>query len=174
MHVAAQVVAIHLVMQPLDLGDFRVGDVFAGQPAGEASSPPITRTVREFALAELAHAGAAIRQQFDQSFGRQHLQGFAQRRARNAEHLAKLAFGNARAVREGCLRRYSRAAASRISPCRDGSSAGGRRRSRRRGDRTLVSGISGFHVQHNSRRCGASIAIMNTKIRVDITKMNSI
>ena len=35
MHVAMQVKTVHLVMQPLDLGDFGIGDVFAGKPSGE-------------------------------------------------------------------------------------------------------------------------------------------
>src|SRR5258707_293689 len=34
-HVAVQVKTVHLVVQPLDLGDFVVGDVFAGQPSGQ-------------------------------------------------------------------------------------------------------------------------------------------
>ena len=99
MHVAVQVKAVHFVVQPLDLGDFGVGDVFAGQAPGEAFQP--AHDVEQFveiALAQLPHAGAAVGQQLDQPFGRQHLQRFAQRRAGDAQHLAKLAFGNAAAV----------------------------------------------------------------------------
>ena len=98
-HVAMQVEAVHLVMQPLDLGDLGIGDVFAGEPAGQAFEP--AHDVEQFGeilLAQLPHPGAAVRQQFDQSFRRQHLQGLAQRRARDAQHLAKLALGNAAAV----------------------------------------------------------------------------
>ena len=103
-HVAVQVEPVHLVMQPLYLGDFGVGDVFAGKAPGEAFEP--AHDVEQFcqiALAQLPHPGAAVRQQFDQSFRGQHLQGFAQRRARDAQHLAKLAFGNATAVRNVAL-----------------------------------------------------------------------
>ena len=49
-------------------------------------------------LAQLPHPGAAVGQQLDQPFGRQHLQRFAQRRARDAQHLAQLPLGNAAAV----------------------------------------------------------------------------
>ena len=85
MHVAAQVKAVHLVVQPLDLRDLLVGDVFAGQPAGQAFEP--AHHVEQFArvpLAQLPHPGAAVGQQIDQSFGRQHLEGLPQRRAGNA------------------------------------------------------------------------------------------
>ena len=94
-----QVETVHLVMQPLDLGDFGVGDVFAGEPPGEAFQP--AHDVEQFAeilLAQLPHPGAAVRQQLDQSFRRQHLQRLTQRRARDAQHLAKLAFGHPAAV----------------------------------------------------------------------------
>ena len=103
-HVAVQVEAVHLVMQPLDFGDFGIGDVFAGKPPGKAFQP--THDVEQFgklALAQLPHPGAAVRQQLDQAFGRQHLQRFAQRRARNGQHLAKLPLRNAAAVRDIAL-----------------------------------------------------------------------
>ena len=99
MHVAVQVEAVHLVMQPLDLGDLGVGDVFAGEPPGEAFEPAHdVEQFGEIVLAQLPHARAAVRQQFDQPFGRQHLQRFTQRRARDAQHLAQLPLGNAAAV----------------------------------------------------------------------------
>src|SRR6266852_8014492 len=34
-HVAMQVEAVHFVMQPLDSGDFLIGDVFAGETSGK-------------------------------------------------------------------------------------------------------------------------------------------
>ena len=49
-------------------------------------------------LAQLPHARAAVGQQLDQAFGRQHFQRLAQRRARDAEHLAELPLRNAAAV----------------------------------------------------------------------------
>ena len=100
MHVAMQVKAVHLVMQPLDLGDFGVGDVFAGEAPGETfETAHDLEQFSEIVLAQLPHAGAAVRQQLNQSFGRQYLQRFTQRRARDAQHLAKLAFGHPTATR---------------------------------------------------------------------------
>lgn len=60
-HVAVQVEAVHLVMQPLDLGDFGVGDVFAGEAAGQAFEP--AHDVEQFgkiALAQLPNARATV------------------------------------------------------------------------------------------------------------------
>src|SRR5450631_4610843 len=62
-HVAVQVKTIHLVMQPLDLGDFGVADVFAREPPGETLEP--AHDVEQFGkimLAQLPDAGAAVGQ----------------------------------------------------------------------------------------------------------------
>ena len=91
-------------MQPLDLGDFGVADVFAGESPGQALEPAHeVEQFAEVALAQLPHPRAAVGQQLDQAFGRQHLEGFAQRRARDAEHLAELPLGNAAAVGDVAL-----------------------------------------------------------------------
>ena len=99
-HVAMQVVAVHFVVQPLDLGDFFVGDGLAGKPSGEAlQAAHDVEKLLQIALAELAHARAAVRQQFDQALGGKHLERLAQGGAGNSEHFAELPFGNASAVR---------------------------------------------------------------------------
>ena len=99
-HIAVQVKSIHLIMQPLDLGDFGIGNVFAGQAPGKTFKA--AHDVEQFGkivLAQLPYARAAVGQELDQSFGRQYFQGLAQRRARDAQHLAKLTFGNSATVR---------------------------------------------------------------------------
>ena len=55
-------------------------------------------------LRELRGARAAIGQQYDKPFGREHLERLAQRGARYRERRAQLAFGNSRAGRNFALR----------------------------------------------------------------------
>ncbi len=101
MHVAVQIVAIHFVVQPLDRGNFLVRDGFAGQSPGEALQPGHhVEQLLEVALAELAHPGAAIGQEFDQALGGQHLERFTQRRSGNSQHFAELPLRNAGALRD--------------------------------------------------------------------------
>lgn len=100
-HIAVQVKPVHLIMQPLDLGDFGIGNVFAGQAPGKTFKP--AHDIEQFgkiALAQLPNARAAVGQELDQSFGGQYFQSFTQRRARDAQHLAKLPFGYTAAVRD--------------------------------------------------------------------------
>ena len=99
MEIAPQVMAVHFVVDALDLRHLGIADALAGEPAGESLEPAhhVEKLVQILG-AEDAHARAAIGQQLDQPFRGQHLQGLAQGRARDAETLAEEALGNARAV----------------------------------------------------------------------------
>ena len=70
----------------------------ASRPASAFQAAHHVEQFAEIVLAQLPHAGAAVGQQLDQPFGRQYLQRLAQRRARNAQHLAELALRHAAAV----------------------------------------------------------------------------
>ena len=99
MHVAVQVEAVHLVMQPLDLGDLAITDILAGEPAGQRlQAAHHIEQFGEVALAQLPDARTAVRQELDQPFRRQHFQRLAERRARDAQHLAELPLRNAATV----------------------------------------------------------------------------
>ena len=58
-HVAIEVMAVHLVVQPLDLGDFLVRDVLAGKASGEAFQAG--HDVEQLLQIALAQAGARVR-----------------------------------------------------------------------------------------------------------------
>ena len=103
-HVAAQIEAVHFVMQPLDPGDLLVGDVFAGETPGKSlQAAHHVKQLAQFALAQLPDARAPVGQQIDQPFRRQNLQGLAQRRAGDPEHGAQLALRHTAAVRDVAL-----------------------------------------------------------------------
>ncbi len=70
----------------------------ASRPGERLEAAHKVKKLSQIRGAQLPHSGSSVRKQFDQSLGRQDLQRFAQRRARNRKHLAKLTFGNARAA----------------------------------------------------------------------------
>ena len=148
MHVAVQVEGVHVVMQPLDFGDFGIGDVFAGEPSCERlQAAHHVEQFGQIALAQLPHAGAAVGQQLDQSFRRQHLQGFPQRRARDAQHLAELPFGNAAAIGNVAFDDVIAQPRQDLVVQRHVLTVGhGRRRNRLRGG---IMGSKGFHEREH-------------------------
>lgn len=99
MHVAAQVVRVHLVMQALDLADLVIGNDLARQTAGERlQSGDELEELLDIVRVEGVDAGAAVGQEIDDAFRGEHLERLPQRRARHPEELAELPFGNAGAV----------------------------------------------------------------------------
>ena len=98
-HVAIEVMAVHLIVQPLDRGDFLVRDGLAGKASGEAfQAGHDVEKLLQIPLAKLAHACAAVGQEFDQALRSQDLERLAQRRSGDSKHLAELPFGNACAL----------------------------------------------------------------------------
>src|SRR6266478_3186858 len=60
-HVAVQVKSVHLIMQPLNLGDLGVRDIFAGEAPGKTFE--LAHDVEQFGkivLAQLPYAGATV------------------------------------------------------------------------------------------------------------------
>jgi len=79
-------------MHGLDLGQLGFGDALRGQLARLRFQPGHDlKGIQYVVLGQLDGNGAAIGQQLDQSFGRQHLDGFAQRCARDIENRAEFA-----------------------------------------------------------------------------------
>ena len=79
-------------MQGLDFGQLGVGDAFGCQFARLGlKAGHHFKGVAHVGFAQFKRNRAAVGQQLDQTLGRQSLDGFAQRRARDLEHLAEFA-----------------------------------------------------------------------------------
>lgn len=102
--IAAQIEAVHLVVQGLDRGELGLGDLLASQAPGQGLEPAYdVKQLGQFALAEAADARATVRKKVDEPFRGQDLQGLAEGRARDTELLAELTLGHAGAVAQAPL-----------------------------------------------------------------------
>src|SRR5262245_37252796 len=167
-HVAIEIVAVHLVVQPLDRSDFLVGDGFAGEAPGEAfEARHYVEKLLQVPLAELAHPRAAVGQELDQALRRQHLERLAQRRPGDPKHLAELPLGNTRAARNVAFH-YIVAQPQQDLPVQRGLLAIGL------GDWHPAFRNRGFHLHNGSlRNLRRRRSKSNTRIWLKRQKMNA-
>ena len=96
--VAIPVVPDHRGVGGGDVGDLGIRDALAGEFAGQRFKP--LAHLEQVAHVLVGHPGrarAAVRQQLNQALGGEHLEGFAQRRARDLQLFTEVALGNPRA-----------------------------------------------------------------------------
>ena len=90
------VVAVHFVVEALDLGNLRVRNPRACKPAsGGFHCGQQLEELAHVLRRELTDASAPVGEQFDESLGREDFQGFAERCARHPELHTKLSLWNA-------------------------------------------------------------------------------
>ena len=95
-----------------DVGDLGIRDALAGELAGQRFKPLAhLEQVAHVLVGQPGRARAAVRQQLDQALGREHLEGFAQRRARDLQLFTEVALGNPRARRNLAIEQHGADAA---------------------------------------------------------------